>query len=329
MPIYEINLAMKITKELLKRHSKGLCSEEERKAVEEWFKKIENHPKTDGPRANKDRIWAKLSQDDLPKTRINLNPRKKVTFFNTMTRYAAAVLILSVFGLSVYYVFNSTNWLHTNRQAALYHMVKTQRGEKRTLSLPDGSTIRMNYETQIKFSKPFEGDERLVHLIGQAHFDVARDETRPFIIYTEDTKTEVLGTSFDINTKPEEGTEIIVTSGEVAFSEKIQGDNRVMLAVNDRAVFRPDKSIVTDKVDASALTSWKENQLVFDSYTLSEVIDVLEPWYDVQVTVKNTDLMTRDFKLSMENPSLEAVMEALSFLGEFEYDIHEKRVTIY
>ena len=59
-------LMMKITKELLKRHGMGLCTTEERKAVEEWFDRLE------GPmmsirsfqeiEENKKETWNKLSK---------------------------------------------------------------------------------------------------------------------------------------------------------------------------------------------------------------------------------------------------------------------------
>ncbi|MEM7107939.1 MAG: FecR domain-containing protein, partial [Bacteroidota bacterium] len=175
----------------------------------------------------------------------------------------------------------------------------------------------------------FEGNERVVYLTGHAHFNVARDIERPFIIYTEDSKTEVLGTSFDINTKSAGETEIIVTSGKVAFLQKGKERNRVTLTVNDQAVLDADKRITTQEVDALTLTAWKDNRLVFEGKTLKEVIEVLEPWYDVNIAVEDPSYLEVAFSLSGDNPTLEAFLKELCFAGRFSYRIEGKQVTLY
>ena len=76
----------------------GLCSEEEKKAVEEWFETLENPSMglttIKSPRANKERIWTKLSHD-LPELqkRIGLKKARNIILFNKIARYAAAACI--------------------------------------------------------------------------------------------------------------------------------------------------------------------------------------------------------------------------------------------
>ncbi|MEM8894916.1 MAG: FecR domain-containing protein, partial [Bacteroidota bacterium] len=218
---------------------------------------------------------------------------------------------------------------NTNQFAQVnYETFVTQRGQKRTLTLSDGSTIRLNYETEFKAPRHFEEGQRVVYLTGHAHFDVARDTERPFIIYTEDSKTQVLGTSFDINTKEEGTTEIIVTSGQVAFSDKDNINEQVMLTVNDRAVLNSIGSIGQSTVDAETLTAWKDNRLVFDDALLSEIIEVLQPWYDVEITVNNPNQLQKAYNFSFDNPSLELLLEQMSFMGKFEYQMEGKQVII-
>ena len=247
-------------------------------------------------------------------------------------RYAATVIILLTVGISAYY-FSHNPFLNGNPDAVVlkaYKTIETQRGQKRTVKLPDGSTIRLNYESQIKVPERFTDSERMVFLQGHAHFDIARDPNRPFIIYTENSKTQVLGTSFDIRTyKNTDETEIIVTSGRVAFSDKSEDQNLVTLTVNDRAVLNADKSIETSEVDAQKLTAWKDNRLIFEDQTLREIIEVLQPWYDVEITVEDTDQLEMEYNFSFENPSLDVLIEQMSFMGKFEYAIEGKQVTIY
>ncbi|MEM6526046.1 MAG: FecR domain-containing protein [Bacteroidota bacterium] len=319
---------MKVTRELIERYHSGHCTEEEKRAVDQWLSSSKDQydqlldPATKDDMASE--IWGSISpvvQSD--------SSGKVVPLYQRIGRYAAAVLFLSAIGFSWYYYTSRESISRTTQVADLYQTVQTQRGEKRTVTLPDGSTIRMNYETEIRVPERFEGDERVVYLTGHAHFDIARNPEKPFIIYTEDTKTQVLGTSFDINTKEEGETEVIVTNGKVAFSEKGSFDNQITLTVNDRAVLGSDKSMAIKEVNAQKLTAWKDNRLVFDGETLKEIIEVLEPWYDVKVTVEDPNLLTQDFRYTKDNPPLETVLDKLAFMGRFEYRIEGKNVTIH
>ncbi|MEM6815706.1 MAG: hypothetical protein AAF600_15195 [Bacteroidota bacterium] len=92
---------MNITKELLKRYGMGLCTEAEKKAVEEWFDALE-YPSMRvssirRPKANKERIWSKLTQNrpQLDK-RMDLRKAKNAILLHNINRYAAAACWLSL-----------------------------------------------------------------------------------------------------------------------------------------------------------------------------------------------------------------------------------------
>ncbi len=72
-------------------------------------------------------------------------------------------------------------------------------GQKITTILPDGTHVKLNADSKIIVPSRFSGDRREVTLIGEAFFDVARDESKPFLINTENMKVEVLGTSFNVS----------------------------------------------------------------------------------------------------------------------------------
>ncbi|MEM0941534.1 MAG: FecR domain-containing protein [Bacteroidota bacterium] len=319
---------MKITPELLKKYDAGECSDEERLTIDRWLNSAEKEETTYAPaliQKLKGRIWSLLSEHlDDDKTRTI------IPFYKRYRHYAAAAMVLFAIGFLAY---NYSNVPIQNSEIVYFKDFKTmetQRGQKRTVRLSDGSTIRLNYETEIKIPERFEGDQRIVYLEGHAHFDIVRDPEKPFIIYTEDSKTRVLGTSFAINTKKEaDETEIIVTSGKVTFSEKDKEENAVTLAINDRAILNADNAIYKNKVDAVSLTAWRDNILVFEDQTLREIIKVLEPWYDVTISIENPEYLNDSFTLSGENPPLDLFLKELSFAGNFEYRIRNKEVIIF
>ncbi|MEM9673493.1 MAG: FecR domain-containing protein [Bacteroidota bacterium] len=314
-----------ITPELLEKYYNNTCSEEERKAVEAWLNASEGQsPREEELLASSwQNIQSNIQQRDQPAAITRrLSPR----FWLGMA--ASVVLVLGI-GFYTYDTF-----LHNSSESAIsqsqYHNFTTQRGEKRTLTLADGSTIRMNYETEIRAPKRFIDDERIVYLIGHAHFDVAHNPDRPFIIYTEDTKTQVLGTSFDVRTFPDsEKTEVVVSSGKVEFSSREDTQNKVQLTVNDRALLLPGEKISVSEVFAADYTAWKDNRLVFEDASLEEIVLVLERWYDIDITVRNTKLLGNRYTFAYDNPPLPTLLERISFVAKFEYTIEGKQVTIY
>ena len=74
---------------------------------------------------------------------------------------------------------------------ALQHIVNTT-DRKMSAMLPDGSLVGLYPESRIGFR------ERTIYLEGKADFKVVKDETRPFIVYSGEIGTTVLGTSFTV-----------------------------------------------------------------------------------------------------------------------------------
>ncbi|MEM6263388.1 MAG: FecR domain-containing protein [Bacteroidota bacterium] len=321
---------MKITPELLKRFQANECTPEEAKAVEAWLNSAEDEPSPlSAPQLKRmeRNIWERLGPAALSNA-----PNLKLGFAPTMLKYAAAILLLAATGgIAFWLMGDSGDSPDTNTLAFEgYQTVETSRGEKRSIALSDGSTIWLNYETTVKVPEAFTSTERIVYLEGHAHFDVAKDPAHPFIIYTEGSKTQVLGTSFDINTRGDSAeTTVTVTSGRVAFSDLANPQNSVTLLVDDQAVLKPGDSIAIKQVSAWKLTSWKDNILYFEDQPFDEIIKVVEAWYDVRITVQDTSLQQQSFTFSDQDPSLEAFIALMSEVANFEYRINGNEVTIY
>src|ERR1700694_5133600 len=85
------------------------------------------------------------------------------------------------------------------RQQTVENLLRTERGGRFTLILPDGSKVWLNAASAISFPSAFTGRERKVVVWGEAYFEVAKDAARPFQVWAGDTKIEVLGTHFNVN----------------------------------------------------------------------------------------------------------------------------------
>jgi transmembrane sensor len=100
----------------------------------------------------------------------------------------------------------------------------TDIGERRSLTLADGSTVDLNARSSIRIE--FSNAERRVELLqGQALFQVAKDKHRPFIVRTADTSVRAVGTQFDVYRKSS-GTTVTVLEGVVAVYSAALLENR-------------------------------------------------------------------------------------------------------
>ncbi len=113
----------------------------------------------------------------------------------------ACVLVAALLG---------TVWWQSER----YSTYATDIGERRSVTLADGSTVDLNARSKLRIE--FTKDKRLVELLdGQALFQVAKDKDRPFIVASGDATVRAVGTQFDVYRKAN-GTTVTVLEGRVA-----------------------------------------------------------------------------------------------------------------
>jgi transmembrane sensor len=103
-------------------------------------------------------------------------------------------------------------------EAALY---STQAGAAATYTLADGSVITLNGGSEIRLDD-WTGERRIHLLRGDAHFQVAPDATRPFIVETDAVTATALGTAFTVSLLPG-STDIQVTEHTVRVASLAGG----------------------------------------------------------------------------------------------------------
>ncbi|NJK95763.1 MAG: FecR domain-containing protein [Bacteroidales bacterium] len=74
-----------------------------------------------------------------------------------------------------------------------YTELKTLDGQKKEITLPDGTNIWLNSGTTLKYANTFGQQNREVFLIGEAYFNVTRDTTKTFIVRTDNITIKSFG----------------------------------------------------------------------------------------------------------------------------------------
>lgn len=202
---------------------------------------------------------------------------------------AAALLLL----VSVLVVWNF--WF---RPAEMF-TASTSSGEHQTILLSDGSSILLNQNSKITYPSFFRG-ERQVELSGEAYFEIERDPEHPFVITTLKTKTEVLGTSFNLRAYDNEGfTEIEVIEGLVRIGG-IAGKQPVDLPKGSRGTYQHvQDTVLADKPKTLNSVYWKDRRLGFKDHELKEAIKEVNARLGINIQINNTSLASCSFTLAI------------------------------
>ena len=275
----------------------------------------------------KDEIWVNFSsgvEEDVQTT----NSKKAETVI--WLRYAAGLLLLATIAALLY--FYTKPAVEPTAATTIVMLEKESlKGQRLTFSLPDGSIVKLNSGSKITFPRVFDEKTREVSLEGEAFFQVAKEQQRPFIVFSRDVQTEVLGTSFNIRAYDEDPlVQVAVKSGRVAVSAQESGKS-VVLAPREMARYSSDNKKISrhDLEDPSVVFGWTNQKLVFKNNNLEEILHTLSRWFDVDFDISGKSLPDKPFTANYKNPTLEEVMISLAFAYKFEYKIEEKYVTIY
>ncbi|MFK7978634.1 MAG: FecR domain-containing protein [Saprospiraceae bacterium] len=263
---------------------------------------------------NIDAAWNKMD-GRLQTARATSNSEaiiRPIAFFKPWMRIAAAAVILLGTALWQYPSFSSGEMIERQTIAQ----------EKTTIDLPDGSKVWLNQNSSLQFEKTF--DKRIVYLEGEAFFDVAKKNGQSFEIFAGDSKTKVLGTSFNVRAYPDENkVEITVETGKVDFSAENDAKENVLLTKGDFATYTKTsqevQKLALTKLNAAA---WKKGALQFDDTNLEEVVESLERYYNIEIKVTNNKIFNCILSITQthDKPVLEELFELLEYTNDLKIE---------
>lgn len=224
-------------------------------------------------------------------------PFNKKRILHTWIKIAAASVIL--IGLFTFLFFDrdktgktiQKNAVVQTGAARLLHAATTTR-EGRNVKLPDNTEVWLSPSSTIEYPASFTGSLREVKLSGEAFFEVAHDATHPFVIYSGNIETKVLGTSFNIQAYDnQEEINVTVVTGKVNVTHKNKSEH-IELIANERAVFhRKTTALIkeeTNTIAAPTMLKRKEGEFVYKGERLQKVMDDLHEYFGITINVASS-----------------------------------------
>lgn len=193
---------------------------------------------------------------------------------------AAAAAILVVVGLAVTFLPHG---------GAEY---VTAIGDIQNVALEDGSHVTLNTASAVDVG--YSRKRRDVQLTqGEAFFDVARDEARPFLVHAGDIQVEVVGTKFSVYRR-EHDVQILVEEGRVRVHWQGGAKAEQSLLLNARDLARISSSGVrvqqlSDQSAEEAL-AWRDGLIVFRNTPLIEAVQAFNRYSAVPIVVVHPEL---------------------------------------
>jgi len=199
-------------------------------------------------------------------------------------RIAAMLAIALISGFSIAYLFIQPK---TSKTEVVWFETHVPRGEKSQLLLPDGSKVWVNSESKIAYPSNFMDGDREIKLTGEAYFEVAKSEGKPFTVKTNDYSVRVLGTKFNVMAYPDFGrTETSLIEGKIEIQK---GEQSIPVVPGEIFSYSDNQFTIIEK-NTSQSALWKDDIFDFERITFKELVVRLERWYDVEIEIKNAEL---------------------------------------
>lgn len=198
---------------------------------------------------------------------------------------AASAVIIAGF---IWVISKPTN----NKIAEVKTLTKkfTERKEQKYLLLPDGTQVWLNAASSLQFPDEFKSDKREVYLTGEAFFDVKHADKIPFLIYTRNITTTVLGTAFNIKAYADQKEIMVsVTRGKVKVS---RDDKLIAVLTKGKAVkiSNETEQVVEKEVPVENIAGWQQGNLVYEDAPLEDIVRDLQNVFNAEIIVEDTAL---------------------------------------
>jgi ferric-dicitrate binding protein FerR (iron transport regulator) len=259
------------------------------------------------------RKWKRLQ--NRMQIRKNTSPeivfKRRVPLWKKLSAAAAIALLVLTTAVGVYNLS-----VHNNQKV---FAVEVPKGEKCKLLLPDGSTVWVNAASKIEYTSGFNTNSRTVTLTGEAYFEVARQENKPFIVKLPDYDIEVKGTKFNVSSYAGEKY-ALTTLMEGAVTLHCGDKEYIMQPGEMMQLDLQTKQFNRHRINAAQYRSWTEDRIEYAEITLGELFNRLSRQYDVQLHIRPDVDINKTLSVVFNNrETIDEILYGISKVASIRY----------
>jgi ferric-dicitrate binding protein FerR (iron transport regulator) len=349
-------------KSLLDKFHAGNCTLEELKQLEEMFSDhtvseniknsmLEEIPGFDAKVAGEDADYDRLFKSIQKNISEQKGNSRIINLRMNLLRIAAILVLAFILGGTLSYLLFRSD----SKANPTFCEITTPLGSTSEIVLPDNSHVWLNAGSKIRYSTSFNQNNRLLYLEGEGYFKVAKNKAIPFIVNAYGFEVKAVGTEFNIKAYNEDPTiETTMVEGKITLQHSKENIlSGISLIANQKATFYKSQEtltvevvkkiekqkdevnympehrlVITPMLNPIPVVSWKENQLIIERKQLCELAEILKRKYNFNFEFKSEDIKRFSFSGTLEDETLQQVMDVIKISSPIDYEIVGKTVII-
>lgn len=322
-------LNMEIDRYILEKFFMNEADAAETAAIELWLNEDETN-RTEFQKAYDHFVLTTLtvSKMELKAEMTRVRKESKIRRLRRIAVYAASVAAALIAGAFLNMHFNGDIQVSGASQMLA---LSTDPGQRANLALPDGTVVKLNSGSTLEYPAVFSRKERRVRINGEAMFDVAKDEGRPFIVETFAYDVKVLGTKFNVIAEEENGEfSTALLEGKVSVMDKTGADRAILtpsqlVSLEDGAL----KLSTIRNIEDEYL--WTEGILSVAGVPFDKLVQRIERCYGVNIVVEKDNtppVRYRRMKVRISD-GIEFALNAIQRESDFKWRYDDITDTYY
>lgn len=211
-------------------------------------------------------------------------------------------------------------------------MVSTPNGSCTNVSLPDGSTVKLNGGSKLSYSQGYGVKNRSVNLEGEGYFEVKKDPTKPFLVKSTNIIVKVLGTKFNFCDYQQDSQAIVTLDEGKVNMTSVASKEEITLSPNQHVVFdkKSRKMTLANTNSLGNKPQWSKGIIAFNGESLKDIAGKLERCYSVKFIITPSKQNTLHFygTFYQNSQSIKDIMEALASTGKITYQIKGRNIFV-
>lgn len=322
---------------LLDRFMRGETSTEEEKQLLIWFRSDEAraeilnyyknrweetlHDQNQIESNRQERMYQNIKAR-MHELEVSEKPVTTHLSLHSWMKYAAAIIFIIGIGLGMFI------HIPMNKVIAKEYRVEAEKGQRASLVLPDGTKVLLNSHSSLSYKSDYGTKERLVSLVGEAYFEVAKDKQHRFVVNASGMEVEALGTVFNVKAYKED---VNITTSLFNGKVKVSSANKfVILTEGQQAMLnKKDGELTASKPENIEYANmWRNNELAFNGETLEEIAVTLNRIYNVNIQFGSEKIKRYRFSGVIKNNSLDNVIQIITLTAPIEYSSIGNKITL-
>lgn len=255
---------------------------------------------------------------------------------------AASIVLIVILG----FWFNKNVWVKpvslytqlTSNSSKPIKEVSNNSAKIISVSMPDGSEVRLQPKSRLSYNQSFSGELREVYLSGEAFFEVKKNAKIPFVVYANGLVTKVLGTSFSIRAyEQDKQVSVNVKTGKVSvFAQKTNQNTDpetkgIVLTPNQQVIYSKENEQLSRTLVAKPtilLTTQELQRFSFKNAPIDEIFAALEKAYGVEIIYDKEVMSNCRLTTSLINETLFEKLDIICAGIEASYKLIDAQVVI-